>query len=317
MSNLNLKSAVKIECPESVKNGWLVIDKPSGFTSFQIVKAIRKLYSVKKVGHAGTLDPLATGILPIALGEATKTIPYAMDTDKTYHFTVCWGDDRDTNDSDGKVIATSSERPSEEAIMNVLQNFKGKFEQVPPNYSALKVNGQRAYQLARDEKPVQLKARTVEVKSIKLLKIPDPDHAEFCVTTSKGFYVRSLARDLGLKLGTFGHIETLRRSRVGSFCEKDSILLDSLLALEHSRDKFEALLPVEKALDDIPALSLSESAAERLRCGQSISVTEEANWLDEKPEKANKLAYVTFKRKLLAVVVFQDNYLKPVRIFNL
>ena len=308
---------MKIEHRELAKNGWLVIDKPSGFTSFQVVKVIRKLYSVKKAGHAGTLDPLATGILPVALGEATKTIPYIIYTDKTYHFTVCWGDDRDTNDSDGRVIATSKKRPSEESIMNILENFKGKFEQVPPDYSAIKVNGQRAYKLAREQKPVQLKARTVEVKSIKLLKIPDPDHAEFCVTTSKGFYVRSLARDLGLKLGTFGHIVSLRRSQVGSFYEKDSILLDSLLALEHSRDKFEALLPVERGLDDIPALSLSESSAERLRCGQSISVTEEANWLDEKPDKANKLAYVTFNRKLLAVVALQDDYLKPIRIFNL
>ena len=308
---------MKIEHRELARNGWLVIDKPSGFTSFQVVKVIRKLYSVKKAGHAGTLDPLATGILPVALGEATKTIPYTIYTDKTYHFTVCWGDDRDTNDSDGRVIATSKKRPSEESIMNILENFKGKFEQVPPDYSAIKVNGQRAYKLAREQKPVQLKARTVEVKSIKLLKIPDPDHAEFCVTTSKGFYVRSLARDLGLKLGTFGHIVSLRRSQVGSFYEKDSILLDSLLALEHSRDKFEALLPVERALDDIPALSLSESSAERLRCGQSISVTEEANWLDEKPDKANKLAYVTFNRKLLAVVALQDDYLKPIRIFNL
>ena len=308
---------MKIEHRELAKNGWLVIDKPSGITSFQVVKVIRKLYSVKKAGHAGTLDPLATGILPVALGEATKTIPYTIYTDKTYHFTVCWGDDRDTNDSDGRVIATSKKRPSEESIMNILENFKGKFEQVPPDYSAIKVNGQRAYKLAREQKPVQLKARTVEVKSIKLLKIPDPDHAEFCVTTSKGFYVRSLARDLGLKLGTFGHIVSLRRSQVGSFYEKDSILLDSLLALEHSRDKFEALLPVERALDDIPAFSLSESSAERLRYGQSISVTEEANWLDEKPDKANKLAYVTFNRKLLAVVALQDDYLKPIRIFNL
>ena len=162
-----------------------------------------------------------------------------------------------------------------------------------------------------------MKARTVEVKSIKLLKILDPDHAEFCATTSKGFYVRSLARDLGLELGTFGHIVALRRSQVGTFYEKDSILLDSLLALEHSRDKFKALLPVERALDDIPALSLSESGADRLRCGQSVSVTEEASWLDEKPVKANELAYVTFSGKLLAIVTLQNNYLKPIRIFNL
>ena len=308
---------MKSEHPELAKNGWLVIDKPSGFTSFQIVKIIRKLYSIKKAGHAGTLDPLATGILPVALGEATKTIPYAMDTDKTYHFTVCWGDDRDTNDSDGSIIATSKKRPSEETIISTLQNFKGKFAQVPPNYSAVKVDGRRAYKLAREKKPVQLKARTVEVKSIKLLKILDPDHAEFCATTSKGFYVRSLARDLGLELGTFGHIVALRRSQVGTFYEKDSILLDSLLALEHSRDKFKALLPVERALDDIPALSLSESGADRLRCGQSVSVTEEASWLDEKPVKANELAYVTFNGKLLAIVTLQNNYLKPIRIFNL
>ena len=201
--------------------------------------------------------------------------------------------------------------------MDILQKFKGKFAQVPPNYSAIKVNGQRAYKLAREEKPVQLKARTVEVKSIELLKIVDRDHAEFCVTTSKGFYVRSLARDLGLKLGTFGHVVALRRSQVGSFYEKDSILLDSLLALEHSRDKFKALLPIERALDDIPALSLSESGADRLRCGQSVLVTEEASWLDEKPEKANELAYVTFNGKLLAIVTLQNNYLKPIRIFNL
>ena len=308
---------MKSEHPELTKDGWLVIDKPSGFTSFQIVKVIRRLYSIKKVGHAGTLDPLATGILPIALGEATKTIPYVMAPDKTYHFTVCWGDDRDTNDSDGRVTAKSKERPSEGSIMDILQKFKGKFAQVPPDYSAIKVNGQRAYKLARGEKPVQLKARTVEVKSIELLKIVDRDHAEFRVTTSKGFYVRSLARDLGLKLGTFGHIVALRRSQVGSFYEKDSILLDSLLALEHSRGKFEALLPVERALDDIPALSLTESSAKRLRCGQSISVTEEANWLGERPERVNKLAYATFNGKLLAVVTFQDNHLKPVRIFNL
>ena len=240
-----------------------------------------------------------------------------MDTDKTYHFTICWGDDRDTNDSDGRIIATSNKRPSADSIINILQNFKGKFAQVPPNYSAVKVDGQRAYKLAREQKPVQLKARTVEVKSIKLQKILDPDHAEFCVTTSKGFYVRSLARDLGLKLGTFGHIVALRRSQVGTFYEKDSILLDSLLALEHSREKFEALLPVERALDDIPALSLSESGADRLRCGQSVSVTEEASWLDEKPEKENELAYVTFNGKLLAIVTLQNNYLKPIRIFNL
>jgi len=164
---------------------------------------------------------------------------------------------------------------------------------------------------------LQLKAREVEVKSIKLLKILGPDHAEFCVTTSKGFYVRSLARDLGLKLGTFGHIVALRRSQVGSFYEKDSILLDSLLALEHSRDNFKALLPVERALDDIPAISLSESNADRLRCGQSISITEEVNCLDDKPGKANKLAYVTSNGKLLAIVTIQDKYLKPVRIFNL
>ena len=308
---------MKNEQPELRKNGWLVIDKPSGLTSFQIIKVIRRLYSIKKAGHAGTLDPLATGILPVALGEATKTIPYAMDTDKTYHFTVCWGEDRDTNDSDGRVVATSTQRPSEDSIINALQNFKGKFAQVPPNYSAVKVNGQRAYKLAREEKPLQLKAREVEVKSIKLLKILGPDHAEFCVTTSKGFYVRSLARDLGLKLGTFGHIVALRRLQVGSFYEKDSILLDSLLALEHSRDNFKALLPIERALDGIPAISLSESNADRLRCGQSISITEEVNCLDDKPGKANKLAYVTSNGKLLAVVTIQDKYLKPVRIFNL
>ena len=299
------------------RSGWILIDKPSGSTSFQMVKLVRKIYSIKKVGHAGTLDPLATGVLPIALGEATKTIPYAVNTTKTYRFTICWGEDRDTNDSDGRIIARSKERPSIRSIKAALNDFTGNFEQVPPNFSAIKVNGQRAYKLAREENPIKLKPRKVEVKKVRLLRILDGDHAEFSAQTGKGFYVRSLARDLGLKLGTFGHIVALRRLQVGSFLEKDTILLDSLLALEHSREKFEMLLPAEKALDDIPALPLSENSANRLRCGQSIPAPRGANWLGENITKANNLAYATIGGKLLAVVIFQDNYLKPVRVFNL
>ena len=312
-----MENFVAREQTNPARSGWILIDKPSGSTSFQMVKLVRKIYSIKKVGHAGTLDPLATGVLPIALGEATKTIPYAMNTTKTYRFTICWGEDRDTNDSDGRIIARSKERPSIRSIKTVLDDFTGNFEQVPPNFSAIKVNGQRAYKLAREDNPIKLKPRTVEVKKVKLLRILDGDHAEFSAQTGKGFYVRSLARDLGLKLGTFGHIVALRRLQVGSFLEKDTILLDSLLALEHSREKFEMLLPAEKALDDIPALPLSENSANRLRCGQSIPAPRGTNGVGENITKANNLAYATIGGKLLAVVIFQDNYLKPVRVFNL
>ena len=157
------------------RSGWILIDKPSGSTSFQMVKLVRKIYSIKKVGHAGTLDPLATGVLPIALGEATKTIPYAVNTAKTYRFTICWGEDRDTNDSDGRIIARSKERPSIRSIKTVLDDFTGNFEQVPPNFSAIKVNGQRAYKLAREDNPIKLKPRKVEVKKVRLLRILDGD----------------------------------------------------------------------------------------------------------------------------------------------
>lgn len=297
-------------------NGWIILDKPKGQTSFQVVKKVRHIFSTKKAGHAGTLDPLATGVLPIALGEATKTIPYAMDSLKAYNFTVRWGEDRDTNDSEGSTISTNPNRPSMTEIKEILCKFKGNIEQIPPQYSAIKVSGQRAYKLARANQIVHLAPRSIVIENIELRKIIDGDHAEFYVVSGKGAYMRSLARDLGIELNTLGHISALRRLKVGPFQEKDSISLDSLEALAHSPAKYEHLLPVQTALDGIPALDLSGDEADRLRCGQSIPL-KQLEWNFENLSQENGLLYATSCGKLLAISVVEGNTIKPVRVLNL
>lgn len=297
-------------------NGWIILDKPKGKTSFQAVKEVRRILSAKKAGHAGTLDPLATGILPIALGEATKTIPYLMDSLKAYHFTVRWGEDRDTNDSEGSTIATSPNRPSKTEIKNILHKFKGNIKQTPPKYSALKVNGQRAYKLARANEMVHLAPRSIAIENIELLQIIDQDYAEFSVISGKGAYMRSLARDLGSELDTLGHISALRRLKVGPFQEKDSISLDSLGALAHSPAKYEHLLPIQTALDGIPALDLSGDEADRLRCGRSIPLNQLERNRGEFSQE-NSLLYATSCGKLVAISVVEGDSIKPVRVLNL
>jgi tRNA pseudouridine55 synthase len=257
-------------------NGWVVIDKPLNVTSTQVVGRVRRVFNAQKVGHAGTLDPLATGVLPVALGEATKTVPFMVDAAKTYRFTVAWGAATTTDDLEGEVTDRSDLRPTEEDIVAVLPRFRGSIEQIPPAFSALKVEGKRAYDLARRGEKVVLKPRRVTIDILKLLEIPDLGHATFEVTCSKGTYVRSLARDLAQELGTFGHVAVLRRLKVGKFHESDAISLAKLEELGNSAPAFEHLLGLETALDDIPALAVTQAEAACIVQGQAIEVAGKA-----------------------------------------
>ena len=252
-------------------HGWIVIDKPGTMSSNAVVGAVRRITGAAKVGHGGTLDPLATGLLPLALGEATKTVSYAMDGTKVYRFSIRWGEQRTTDDKEGDINATSIIRPDEASIQAALKNFIGTIDQVPPIYSAIKVNGQRAYALARADKPVVLESRKIRIDGFTLTGMPDANHAEFEVISGKGAYMRGLARDLAIALGTVGHIATLRRIRVGPFTEEHSISLEKLESLGHSAPLVEFLLPVQTALADIPALALTESEARRMQHGQAIA----------------------------------------------
>ena len=206
-------------------HGWVVLDKPVGMTSTHAVSVVKRLFTAKRAGHAGTLDPLASGALPIALGEATKTVPFVMDGRKLYQFTVRWGEERDTDDAEGRAVANSDTRPSPDAIRALLPSFTGAIEQVPPKYSAIKIDGERAYDLARDGAAVELAARTVQIDRLELIATPDPDHAVLHAECGKGTYVRSLARDVGRALGCFGHVSALRRGAVGPFGAETMILL--------------------------------------------------------------------------------------------
>lgn len=253
-------------------HGWLVLDKPQGLTSTQALGKVRRLVAGKKAGHGGTLDPLATGVLPLAFGEATKVIPYVMDGDKEYEFTVRWGEARDTDDAEGQVTATSPMRPTAEAIQAALPHYIGTINQLPPRFSAIKVDGERAYDLARAGAEVELKPRPVNIYDLKLIGLDSPDAARFWVACGKGMYVRSLARDLALELGTFGHVTVLRRLKAGPFRLEQAISLEKLTALSHIGDAHKALLAIRMALDDIPVLQLTASEAQRLRAGQSLMI---------------------------------------------
>ena len=256
-------------------HGWIVLDKPVGMTSTYAVAVIKRLFAAKRVGHAGTLDPLASGCLPIALGEATKTVPFVFDGRKTYRFTIRWGEERDTDDAEGRVTATSATRPDAAAIWALLPRFTGTIEQIPPRFSAIKIDGERAYDLARDGEAVELKPRPVEIYRLELLETPDPDHAVLAAECGKGTYVRALPRDFGRALGALGHVSALRRDRVGPFGEAEMISLERLESLCHraaagEENLADVLLPIETALDDIPALAVSPADAARLQRGQAV-----------------------------------------------
>jgi len=289
-------------------NGWLIVDKPKGFTSTDVVRLLKRALHPRKIGHAGTLDPLATGILPVAFGEATKTIPGLMESTKDYVFTVRFGEARDTDDVEGKVTATSEVRPTREAIVRGLPAFTGSIRQVPPRFSAVKVEGRRAYELARAGEVVELKERPAEVKTFELLELArGGDWARFRVTCASGTYIRSLARDLGRALGTFGCIESIRRTRVGPFSEAHAISLDKQGALGHSAPASEALLPVLTALDDIPALAVTEGEAARIRCGEAVKL----------PTTRSGTVRITSQGVLVALADVSAGTAKPKRVFNL
>src|SRR5471030_313412 len=229
---LPVEQAVPADAPKRHKqfkrdkrdvHGWVVLDKPVGMTSTHAVSVVKRLFTAKRAGHAGTLDPLASGCLPIALGEATKTVPFVMDGRKLYRFTVRWGEERYTDDAEGRVVATSDQRPSVEAIQALLPAYTCTIQQVPPRYSAIKIEGERAYDLARDGQSVELTARPVDIGRLEMVEVPDPDHAILEAECGKGTYVRSLARDFGRALGCFGHVSALRRAAVGSFIEETKI----------------------------------------------------------------------------------------------
>ena len=253
-------------------HGWLILDKPAGPSSAAVVGRVKRLLQAAKLGHAGTLDPLASGVLPLAFGEATKTVALVMDGRKSYRFTVRWGVATATDDAAGAVVGESALRPSAAEILAILPRFAGRIAQLPPAFSALKVAGARAYDLARRGEVPNLAPRMVEIECLTLLGCPDPEHAEFALDCGKGTYVRSLARDLGQALGSLGHVTSLRRTRVGRFTESQAIPLDSLEALGHSAAVLERLLPIPTALDDIPAVAVTAGEAELIRTGRSISL---------------------------------------------
>ena len=252
-------------------HGWIILDKPSGITSTQAVAQVRRIFNAQKAGHAGTLDPLATGILAIALGEATKTVPYVQDAAKVYRFTASWGESRDTDDAEGKRTGATDARPSRDAIEAMLPRFTGVLNQTPPAYSAIKIQGERAYDLARDGEDVALDPRQVQIHEARLVRV-EPDAAEFEILCGKGTYVRSWVRDIALALGTLGHVSALRRTRIGAFQEKDAVGLETLTPFMHSPAAFAYLKPLSTALDGIPALAVTGSDTVRIRSGNPILI---------------------------------------------
>jgi tRNA pseudouridine55 synthase len=287
-------------------NGWLVLDKPVGMTSTHAVSRLKRIYNAKKAGHAGTLDPLASGILPVAFGEATKTVPFVQDGEKAYRFTVTWGAETDSDDSDGTVTRTSELRPRPDEVAQALGGFIGTILQVPPAYSAIKVNGERAYDIARDGETVELAARPVTIHALRLVSAT-PDEAVLEAECGKGTYVRAIARDLGRMLGCLGHVTALRRTRVGPFREEDAVALD---VLEDPLAAAEMLLTVEAGLSEVPCVVVDRDGAARLRRGQSLI-------LRGRDAPAGGSAYAACGGVPVAFGEVQGGELVPSRVFNL
>ncbi len=296
-------------------HGWVVFDKPLGMTSTHAVGKIRRLFDAEKAGHGGTLDPLATGLLPIALGEATKTVQWAMEGRKVYRFEVTWGAERSTDDMEGEITAHSEHRPSRADIEAILPQFQGVIQQAPPAFSAIRIDGERAYDLARAGEKPEMAERPVTIEKLVLTDCPDAARAVFEVTCGKGTYVRSLARDMGRKLRCFGHVSMLRRVSVGPFTEADMISLERLEEMSHkplgNNAKNEALRPLTTALDGIPALAISDAEAQRLKQGQPI-LLRGAN-----APIACDAVLVTWGSKPLGICSIEQGSLKPKRLFNL
>jgi tRNA pseudouridine55 synthase len=296
-------------------DGWLIVDKPPGLTSTDVVNRVRRWFDAQKAGHGGTLDPLATGLLPIAFGAATKTVPYVMDGTKVYRFTLCFGQARDTDDADGQVIASSDVRPTDAQILAALPAFCGDIMQVPPTFSAIKVAGERAYDLARAGAPPALEPRAARVDRFDLIERPDAETAVFEVQSGKGVYMRSLARDLAVACGSLGHVAVLRRLRVGPFSESQAIMLDKLVRAEDTPPTSpDFLLPVETALADIPALALTDAEASGLSHGQAISLVTLLGRIPRAADPAGGLARAMAGGRVIGLCRLQDGWLKPERL---
>ncbi|MEY8803015.1 tRNA pseudouridine(55) synthase TruB [Leisingera sp. XS_AS12] len=290
-------------------SGWLVVDKPAGLTSTAVVNKVRWALDAKKAGHAGTLDPEATGVLAVALGEATKTVPYITDALKAYTFTVRLGQATNTDDAEGEVIAESDARPSDEQIKDALLPFLGEIMQVPPKFSAVKIDGQRAYKLARDGEDVQLTARPLWVEELILLDRPDADHVVLEMTCGKGGYVRSIARDLGAALGCHGHVKELRRIWSGPFDAEDGISLEKIDELAKTPELDQYLRPLEEGLADLPELKCTPQGAVRLRNGNpGMVMASDVEYGEE--------AWASMDGKAVAVGVYKAGELHPSRVFN-
>ena len=300
---------------KSAIGGWLIVDKPSGITSNRVVTRLKHA-SGMKAGHAGTLDPLATGVLPIARGEATKTVSFLSKAEKRYSFRVRWGIATDTEDSEGHITGESPARPDETAIRPMLARFVGRIAQRPPAYSAIKIAGKRAYALARAGAAPSLAEREVTIHDLDLVALPDRGHADFTARVSEGTYIRALARDLALALGTLGHIVALRRLSVGRFNEAQAISLDLATSLGHSLLASGHLLPIEAALDDIPALALTADEAARLRRGQAISLAgnDEGARLDRFDD--GMIVGARHDQLLVGLARIDKGRLLPVRMIN-
>jgi tRNA pseudouridine55 synthase len=297
-------------------DGWLILDKPPGITSTQAVNKVKRALDAQKAGHGGTLDPLATGLLPIALGAATKTVPYVMDSTKIYHFTIRFGEARDTDDAEGAVVATSDARPSDGEIRALLPQFTGSIMQIPPSFSAIKVDGERAYDLARAGAPPELPPRPAQVDRFELIGRPDADTAEFEVQSGKGVYMRALARDLSRACGTVGHIVVLRRLRVGPFLENMAVKLDIFLDPAHTPATLaEFVRPLSTALDDIPALALNAAEFHALSQGHAISLVDLMGRIPEAANPDEGLVRVTAAGRVVAMARLSDGWLKPERLF--
>ncbi len=290
-------------------SGWLVVDKPAGPTSTAVVNKVRWAFGARKAGHAGTLDPAATGLLAVALGEATKTVPFVTDDHKAYLFTMRFGESTNTDDAEGQVIATSDQRPTDAQILAALPAFEGDIMQVPPKFSAVKIDGERAYALARDEAEFEIAARPLWVESLRLVARPDPDHASFEMVCGKGGYVRAIARDLGERLGCLGHVTALRRLWSGPFTLDGAVTLDQVEALAQQPELDAHLVPLEVALSGLPELRCTPEGAARLRCGNpGMVLTSSAQYGDT--------AWASLDGRAVAVGIYRAGELHPNRVFN-
>jgi len=299
-------------------SGWICLDKPYDMTSTHAVSRVRRAFNAQKAGHAGTLDPLATGVLPIALGEATKTVPFLVDADKTYRFTLAWGRTTATYDREGQTTAQSDVRPSVADVEAALPAFIGEISQIPPAYSAIKVDGERAYDLARAGEKVELAARNVIIHDARLAGAPDADHVTLEIDCGKGTYVRAIARDLAEMLNACGHVSELRRTRVGGFNAQSAVTLEFLEDLVHNARQSEALLPVETALDDIPELAVTAEDAFRLKQGRSIVlVPRQVELVKARLKPGSRTVSARSGGMVVAICEMRAGRLEPSRVFHL